>query len=140
MQRGRRGHVPSQMVTINDEDGDPCLSVDAQHQWWRCHFIKVLNVVSQYDACELDLVKECEVCTSLGDLPSSEDVHIALQQLKNGKAAGKSRILPKMLKVGRTNPNFVAMLTDLVHAGERYHRTGRMPFLSRFPRTATSLL
>ena len=73
-------------------------------------------MVSQYDASELDVVKEREVCTSLGDLPSSEDVDIALLQLKNRKAVGKSRMLPEMLKVGRTNPDFVAMLTDLVHA------------------------
>ena len=33
------------------------------------------------------------MCTSLGDFPSSEDVDVALQQLKNGKAPGKSRIL-----------------------------------------------
>ena len=66
----------------------PGLNVDAQHQWLRCYFIKVLNVVSQYDECELDLVKKCEVCTSLGDLPGSEDVDIALQQLKKDKTAG----------------------------------------------------
>jgi len=116
MQRGKRGRVPSRMVTINDEAGLPCQSVDAQHQRWRRHFIKVLNVVSQYDVCEMNLVKEREVFTSLGDLPSNEDVDVALQQLKNGKAAGKSRILPEMLKVGRTCPDFVAMLTDLVRA------------------------
>ena len=53
------------MITINDEEGIPCLSVDTQHQWWRHYFIKVLIVVSQYDVCELDLVKESEVFTSL---------------------------------------------------------------------------
>ena len=58
-------------------------------------------------------MKQCEVFTSLGDLPSSEDLVMALQQLKNGKAAG---ILPEMLKVGRKNQNFVAMLTDPVCA------------------------
>ena len=31
MQCGRRGRVPSRMVTINDENGVSCLSVDAQH-------------------------------------------------------------------------------------------------------------
>ena len=38
--------VPSQMATINDDNDVPYLSVDAQHQQWRRHFIKVLNVVS----------------------------------------------------------------------------------------------
>ena len=52
--------------------------------------------------------------TSLEDVPSSEDVGMALQQLKNGKAAGNCRILPEMLKVGRTNSDFKAMLTDLL--------------------------
>ena len=31
MQYGRRGRVPSRMVTINDENGVSCLSVYAQH-------------------------------------------------------------------------------------------------------------
>ena len=44
------------MVTVNDENNVPCLSVDAQHQRWRYHF-KVVNVVSQYDACEMEFVR-----------------------------------------------------------------------------------
>ena len=116
MQLGKRGRIPSQMVTVNDENDVPCLSVDAQHQRWRHHFIKVLNVVSQFDACEMELVGQREVITSLGDMPSREDVDVALRQLKSGKAAGTSGILPEMLKVGRTHSDFVAMLTDLVCA------------------------
>jgi len=53
------------------------------------------------------------------DLPSSEDVFVALQQLKNRKAAGNSGILPEMLKARRTNSDFVAMLMDLVCAVRR---------------------
>ena len=52
----------------------------------------MLNVVSHYDTCEMELVKQHEVFTSLGDLPSSEGLVVALQQLKNGKAAGNLAI------------------------------------------------
>ena len=96
MQRCKRGHVPLRIVTIHD-DNFPCASISTQHHRWRRHFIKVLNVVSQYDASELELVKQRDVITSLGDPPSAEDVVVALQQLKNGKAAGTSGILPDML-------------------------------------------
>ena len=108
MQHGKRGRVPSRVVTVHDEDNVTCVSVDAQHQQWRHHFIKVLNVVKEYDAQEIEVVRQREVMTSLEDLPSSADVDAALQQLKNGKAAGNSRILPEMLKVGRANSDFVA--------------------------------
>ena len=37
-----------------------------------------------------------------------------LTMMKNRKAAGKSAILPEMLKAGRKNRDFVDMLTDLV--------------------------
>jgi len=35
---------------------------------------------------------------------------VALKQLRNGKAVGISGILAEMLKVGRTNLDFVTML------------------------------
>ena len=45
----RRGLIPSRVVTIHDEDGMPCVSINAQHQCWRTHFQKVLNVRSKFE-------------------------------------------------------------------------------------------
>ena len=44
MQHGRRGLVPSRSATINDEEGNPCTSPQAQQQRWRRHFTTVLNL------------------------------------------------------------------------------------------------
>ena len=116
MQHGRRGRVPSRVVTIHDENDIPCVDVVSQHQRWRRHFTKVLNVVSPFDESVFDLVRQCEVDSSLADLPHEHDVQLALSQVKGGKAAGSSGILPEMLKIGQTNGDFMLMLTELVRA------------------------
>ena len=82
----------------------------------------MLNVVSQFDECELDLVERHEVDSSLADLPDEEDVKLALSQVKNGKAAGSSGILPEMLKVGQMSHEFLCMLLALVKAVWREKR------------------
>ena len=66
-----------------------------------------MNVVSQFDESVLELVRQCKVDSSLVDLPHEQDVQLALSQVKSGKAAGSSGILPEMLKVGQNNSDFV---------------------------------
>ena len=119
MQHCKRGRIASRVVTIHDEDGVPCVTNSTQHQHWRCHFIKVLNVVSQYDDGELALLRQRDVITSLSDPPSADDVVAAMQQLKNGKAGSGSRILPEMLKVWRASSDFVALFVDFMGAVRR---------------------
>ena len=55
-----------------------------------------------------------EVDSSPAVLPDEEDVQVALSQVKNGKAAGSSGILPEMLKVGQESHEFICMLLTLV--------------------------
>ena len=43
-------------------------------------------------------------------------MQLALSQVKSGKAAGSSGILPEMLKVGQNNSDFVGMLMEPVRA------------------------
>ena len=52
MQRACRGLVPSKVITISDESGEPCSTPASQQQCWRRHFTKVLNVRSQYQPAE----------------------------------------------------------------------------------------
>ena len=54
----------------------------------------------------MNLVRQREVCESLAAVPSGREIGKALGQLKNGKAAGKSNILPEMLKAGRRDEGF----------------------------------
>ena len=114
MQRGRRGLLPSRVVTIHNSDGVPCVSTSAQHQRWQQHFTKVLNIRSEFDRSELDLVRQREVDEVLAGVPSATEVRKGLSKLKNGKAAGSSGILPEMLKVGQKYSEFVEMLKELL--------------------------
>ena len=61
-------------------------------------------------------MRQHEVASSLADLPDEEDVQLALSQVKNGKAAGSSGILPEMLKVGQESREFICMILTLVRA------------------------
>ena len=74
----------------------------------------MLNIQSEFDPSEIELVSQREVDESLGFVPSSLSVQKALAKPKNGKAAGNSGILPEMLKVGWKHSEFVDMLTELV--------------------------
>ena len=56
-----------------------------------------------------ELIQQKEI-----DLPNCVEVEKALAMVKNGKDAGKSGILPEMLKAGSKNRDFVDILTDLV--------------------------
>ena len=109
-----RGLLPSRSVVIHDEA--LCSSKDAQHQRWHRHFTKVLNILSQFDTEVMESVTQRQVSGNLADEPTPAEVAKALGKLKNGKAAGTSNILPKMLKVGAKSEDFVCMLTDLPSA------------------------
>ena len=116
MQGACRGLIPSRVITINDENGEPCSTPTTQQQRWRRHFTKVLNRRSQYESAEMEKVRQREVNEDLGRVPSATEVTRALAKLKSGKAPGSSEILPDMLKVGRGNEDFREMIVDLVKA------------------------
>ena len=90
------------------------MSTSAQHQCWRQHFTKVLNIRSEFDRSELDSVRQREVDEVLAGVPSATEVRKGLSKLKNRKAAGSSWILSEMLKVGRKYSEFVEMLKELL--------------------------
>ena len=115
MQRGRRGLLPSVVVTINDENGNPCASISAQQQRWKRHFTQVLNVQSPFDPEELEKVRQRPLRADLAEKPSMRELTKALGRLKNGKAAGSSNILPEMIKTACDDEEFRALLLDLIH-------------------------
>ena len=62
MQFGRRDIITTIVVAICDESGEPCSTPTEQHQRWRRHFSKVLNVRSQFDVVELAEVRQRVLC------------------------------------------------------------------------------
>lgn len=114
LQRGRRGRLPTRVVNIIHEDGNPCVTPSDQHQRWRRHFTSILDLQSHYDVSELHSVRQREVDVSLGEQPKSQEIAKALSKLKNGKAPKSSNILPEMLKAGRKDKDFVSMIANLL--------------------------
>ena len=115
MQFGRRGRVPTRVVAICDERGEPCSTPTEQHQCWRRHFNKVLNVRSQFDGAELAEVRQRVTDADLGTVPTLAEVAKSLGKQKNGKAPGSSKIMPEMLKAGGRVEEFTGIIADLVH-------------------------
>ena len=135
MQHRRRGLLPCRTALIEDEESVPCRIKEAQQQWWRKHFSKVLNLRSQFEEEVLggSVTKGNEWEHSWKAF--ERKVKMALGKLKNGKAAGYSNILPEMLKAGARNKDFVSMLMELIMLCGRTdvcHISGKMPssFLS----------
>ena len=83
MQHRRRGLRPSRVVSIEDEDGVPCVTTDTQHQRWRRHFNNVLNTRTRFVAEEMERVRQREVRADIANIPSQLEVTKAVGKLKN---------------------------------------------------------
>ena len=67
---------------------------------------------SVFDPKVLDKVEQQPTDTTLDDLPTLEELQVAVRRMGNGKAAGQSGILPEMLKCGGTP--YMSALLDLI--------------------------
>jgi len=94
-----RGHKPihSQISTIVVENGDTLNSHGDVSARWRHHFLIVLNVHSSIQEEAVNSVMRLPVRDHLDDVPSCEEVQLAIDHLKNCKAAGKSGLLLELL-------------------------------------------
>ena len=81
LQCGRRGRKPTRVVTVDDENGRLCVTVDAQKDRWRRHFNKVLNVVSVFDVSVLNRVKQRPVAVELESPPCKLEIVGALGKM-----------------------------------------------------------
>lgn len=115
MQRGRRGLVPIKRSTIKDEEGNLCTTVQEQQERWKRHFSTVLNIQSQHNATEMEKTRQRQTRHDMTELPSKEELKTAVENLQNGKASGKSGILPEMVKASCCNDSFLNVMLDLVH-------------------------
>lgn len=98
IQHNHRGHTPTVTPSIRDEEGNLCCSSEEQLQRWHRHFTKVLNIQSDFDPSVFDQLSHRPVQEWPGDLPSMDEVLVAVRRLRNRKAAGCSGILPEMVK------------------------------------------
>ena len=49
LQLGRRDRFPIRVITVNDEDGNPCVTRGEKQDRWRRHFTSVINIRSHFD-------------------------------------------------------------------------------------------
>ena len=85
----------------------------------------MLNVRSQYQPAEMEKVRQREVDEDLGKIQSSAEMAKALGKLKNGKAPGSSDILPKMLKLGCRNEDFMRLIVNMVETAWKEKRVSQ---------------
>ena len=86
--------MPVKTAVVKDEDGSTCTTEKAQHERWRRHFTKILNIQSDFDVEELKKVRQRPPRPEMAEVPSEEELLSAVGKMRNGKAGGKSGILP----------------------------------------------
>ena len=69
--------------------------MDAKQQCWR-HFTGILNVESQFNCEELGRIRQRPMRPQLAEIPSMEELVVAVGKLKNWKAGRSSGIRPEM--------------------------------------------
>ena len=109
-------------LTVKNEDGTLCKSVEEQSRRWQRHFAKVLNIKSAYDETVFGSLCSRPVQKELDDLPSQDELVRAIASLQNSKAPAESGILPEMVRHG--GPKFLIAFLSLVH---RVWREGSVP-------------
>ena len=94
------GLVSTPSQAIRGSDGDLCSSQSAVLARWHQHFSSVLNVMSTFATSVFDSLPSRGIDESLAEAPSEEEIGVALRQLQNGKAPGRSGIVSELLKYG----------------------------------------
>ena len=102
-------------AAVKHENGNACTTLEAQGERWRRHFTKILNIQSDLDEEELERVRQRPLRPELADVPSEEEIWIAVGKLKNGKDSDASGILPEMIKAACCEEEFMSQLMELVH-------------------------
>ena len=105
--------MPVMTSSVRDEEGHTCSTPQQQHERWRRHYSNLLNIVSEIDMTELEQARQRPPRTEMADPPSSEEMENAISKLRTGKAAGKSGILPEMVKAACGNADFFNHLLEL---------------------------
>ncbi len=100
LQHASKGLVPTRIRVVKDETGEICTTAAAQCQRWHRHFSHVLNVPSSLNLTVLDSIPQRPVHDELDAFPSQSELQVAIDHLRNGKAAGNSEIPSELLKAG----------------------------------------
>ena len=96
MQHGRAGRLPLRPSVVKKLSGDLCQGVEELSERWREHFIKVLNIETEFDEAAVRNVDASNIREDLDRLPEYEEIIKAISKLKRDKAGGESGMLPEL--------------------------------------------
>ena len=100
LQTAHSGRRPTRQTALLKENGDLTASPEEVTARWHGHFTKILNIPSEYKDEVIDEIQQLPTKSHLDEPPTEEEIESALAKLKNGKASGKTGILPEMVKYG----------------------------------------
>ena len=120
LQLAYAGRKPIRSAKFYKQDGSMTETPEEVQKVWVEHFTKVLNVTSQYQQELVDEVPSLDEITTLDVPPSQEELINAMTKLKQGKAGGKTGILPELLING--GPllfnRLLQLMKDVWHTGD----------------------
>ena len=97
MQQRRAGDY---QLVVKNLNGELCQGVKELSERWREHFIKVLNVETDFDEATVRELDASNIREDLDRYPEYEEIKKAISRLKRGKAGGESGILPELVLDG----------------------------------------
>ena len=100
LQRAYAGRRPIKSITVWKEDGSLTQGNEEVVKRWSQHFLKVLNVPSEYGEQAINDLPFLPPIWELDSPPTDEELLQVLSKLKKGKAGGKSGILPELILCG----------------------------------------
>ena len=98
LQQASRGLRPAISKAVKDEKGELCRTQAECHRRWRTHFQRILNIEIDFDLSVIEAVRQRHLRTELDIAPTPEELEVALDALKSGKAGGKNGLLPEVIK------------------------------------------
>ena len=100
LQMAHSGRRPTRQTALLKENGELTASPEEVTARWHGHFKRILNIPTEYKEEVIAEIQQLPIQSHLDEPPSEEEIETALSKLKNGKAGGKTGILPEMIKYG----------------------------------------
>ena len=94
------GRRPLKTNSVLKNDGTLSNGLEELQACWRNHFMKILNVPSEYRDEVIDGMVQQPVRWEFDGPPTDDELIAALQKLRRRKAGGSSGILPEMILSG----------------------------------------
>ena len=103
LQQAHAGRRPTRPSAVVKENGDLTQGREEVTARWHQHFMKILNIRSEYRDEVISAMPMLSPNLDLDLPPTEEELLQALSKLKKGKAGGKSGLLPELITFGGTD-------------------------------------